>query len=297
MEFRQLNTFVYVAHFQNFSKAAEHLGYTQSAVTVQIRLLEEELHTKLFERMGKKVLLTEKGKQFLEHAHKILYEVTQTKLYMSDGEEYTNPLHIGTIESLGTTKLPAIIRYFREHHPKVAIQITIASPEELIERMEHNELDLIYILDSQRWNDNWHKVMEKVEPVVFVASPTLEVAEQKKMQIEELLHKAFFLTEKDANYRQALDRTLAEKRRSLEPLIESSDTAFIIKILEENEGVSFLPYFAVEQDVKKGKLRLLDVEDVNISMYRQIFYHKYKVKTREMEKFIELAQLDIEKHK
>lgn len=297
MEFRQLNTFVYVAHFQNFSKAAEHLGYTQSAVTVQIRLLEEELHTKLFERMGKKVLLTEKGKQFLEHAHKILYEVTQTKLYMSDGEEYKNPLHIGTIESLGTTKLPAIIRYFREHHPKVAIQITIASPEELIERMEHNELDLIYILDSQRWNDNWHKVMEEVEPVVFVASPTLEVSKQKKMQIEELLHKPFFLTEKDANYRQALDKTLAEKRKSLEPLIESSDTAFIIKILEENEGVSFLPYFAVEQDVKKGKLRLLDVEDVNISMYRQIFYHKYKVKTREMEKFIELAQLDIEKHK
>lgn len=297
MEFRQLNTFIYVAHFQSFSKAAEHLGYTQSAVTVQIRLLEEELHTRLFERMGKRVSLTEKGKQLFTHAHKIIYEVQQTKYQMNDEEEYKNPLHIGTIESLGTSKLPSIVSHFRKQHPKVAIQITIASPEELIEKMEHNELDLIYILDSQRWNENWNKVMEEVEPVVFVTSPSLELPEKGKVQIDELLHKPFFLTEKDANYRQALDKTLAEKQRSLEPFIESSDTAFIIKILEENEGVSFLPYFAVEQDIKKGKLRLLDVEDVNISMYRQIFYHKYKVKTREMEKFIELAQLDIEKHK
>ena len=65
MEFRQLNTFIQVAKFQSFSKAAEHLGYSQSAVTVQIRMLEKELNTRLFDRMGKKILLTSQGQEFL----------------------------------------------------------------------------------------------------------------------------------------------------------------------------------------------------------------------------------------
>ena len=75
MEFRQLNTFIQVAKFQSFSKAAEHLGYSQSAVTVQIRMLEKELNTRLFDRMGKKILLTSQGQEFLECANTILYDV------------------------------------------------------------------------------------------------------------------------------------------------------------------------------------------------------------------------------
>ena len=71
MEFRQLNTFVHVAQFQSFSRAAEHLGYSQSAVTVQIRLLEQELNIRLFARMGKQIMLTAQGEQFFVHAHKI----------------------------------------------------------------------------------------------------------------------------------------------------------------------------------------------------------------------------------
>lgn len=292
MEFRQLNTFVHVAQFQSFSRAAEHLGYSQSAVTVQIRLLEQELNIRLFDRMGKQIMLTAQGEQFFVHAHKILYEVNRTKLAMSDDEEYKNPLRIGTIESLCTAKLPPIIRYFRRNHPRVAIQITTASPEELIEMMEHNELDLIYILDTPRWSDDWHKVMEVSEQIVFVSSSNFRLAEQKRLHLSELLSEPFFLTEKNANYRQALDYHLAYNRQSLSPLIESSDTAFIVSMLEQNEGLSFLPYFAVQNHIERGRLCVLDVVDVDISMYRQIFYHKSKFKTREMEKFIELANLE-----
>lgn len=101
--------------------------------------------------------------------------------------------------------------------------------------------------------------------------------------------RAFFLTEKNANYRQALDQQLALKKQALSPVLEISDTAFIIRMLEKNHGLSFLPYLAVERDIRKGRIALLHVEDVEISMYRQIFYHKNKFKTREMEEFIRLA--------
>ena len=72
MELRQLTTFVRVAQFMSFSRATESLGYSQSAVTVQIRQLEEELGTRLFDRMGKHILLTGPGEEFLQHAYEVL---------------------------------------------------------------------------------------------------------------------------------------------------------------------------------------------------------------------------------
>lgn len=289
MEIRQLQTFVQAAQLESFSKTAEMLGYSQSAITVQMRLLETELNTRLFDRMGKKVVLTPQGREFLKSANKILYEVNKASKSMNDDRELTNPLHVGTIESLCTAKFPRILSEFHSLHPRVNLQITIDSPEKLIRMMDHNELDLIYILDTPRWDENWVKVMELAEPVVFVASAASKFAGKEKMVLDDILQEPFFLTEKHANYRQALDQQLALCRQFISPVLEISDTAFIIHMLELNQGLSFLPYFAVEQDIYKHRITTLDIKDIHISMYRQIFYHKNKFRTREMEEFIRLA--------
>lgn len=289
MEIRQLQTFVQAAQLESFSKTAEMLGYSQSAITVQMRLLETELNTRLFDRMGKKVVLTPQGREFLKSANKILYEVNKASKSMNDDRELTNPLHVGTIESLCTAKFPRILSEFHSLHPRVNLQITIDSPEKLIRMMDHNELDLIYILDTPRWDENWVKVMELAEPVVFVASAASKFAGKEKMVLDDILQEPFFLTEKHANYRQALDQQLALRRQFISPVLDISDTAFIIHMLELNQGLSFLPYFAVEQDIYKHRITTLDIKDIHISMYRQIFYHKNKFRTREMEEFIRLA--------
>lgn len=289
MEIRQLQTFVQAAQLESFSKTAEMLGYSQSAITVQMRLLETELNTRLFDRMGKRVVLTPQGREFLKSANKILYEVNKASKSMNEGRELTNPLHVGTIESLCTAKFPRILSEFHSLHPRVNLQITVDSPEKLIRMMEHNELDLIYILDTPRWDENWVKVMELAEPVVFVTSAASRFAGKERLVLDDILQEPFFLTEKHANYRQALDQQLALRRQSISPVLEISDTEFIIRMLELNQGLSFLPYFAVEQDIYKHRIITLDVKDVHISMYRQIFYHKNKFRTREMEEFIRLA--------
>ncbi len=247
---------------------------------------------RLFDRTGKKVVLTPQGEEFLEHANRILYDVHQAKASMNDTDELKNPLHIGTIESLCTVKFPKIIRKFREQYPRVSIRITVDSPEKLIQMMEHNELDLIYILDTPRWDSNWIKVMEKAEPVMFVTSVSHRLAKERNLLLDDLLKEPFYLTERNANYRQALDGQLALRRKELSPMLEISDTAFIKKMLMYGGGVSFLPRFAVEDDIEKKKLTLLDVKDIEITMYRQIFYHKNKFKTKEMEKFTEFALED-----
>ena len=278
MEFRQLQTFMIIAQTESFSKAAELLGYSQSAVTVQIRLLEKELDTRLFERMGRKIALTAQGQNLQIHAGRILEEMSQAEAEIRLEQELCSPLHVGVIESLFFTKLPPILGYFRQHYPKVSLKLTTGTPKELIEHMEYNQLDLIYILDRPRYNNRWSKEMEKKEDIVFVTNPKLAITQKQDLMVEDLLYNPFFLTEKNENYRKELDQFLESKDIILTPSLESSNTEFIIRMIIENGGISYLPYFAVEKSIKSGELAVLKVKDFQLSMYQQIFYHKSKWK-------------------
>ena len=139
MEVRQLNTLIRAAQFQSFSKAAESLGYSQSAVTVQIKALEEELGVRLFDRMGKRVILTAQGQCFLEYANSILDTIHNARRALSEDAELEGCLHIGTLESLCFFRLPGLMHQFRVEHPKVSLRVTTGSPEELIEKMERGQ--------------------------------------------------------------------------------------------------------------------------------------------------------------
>ena len=290
MEIRQLATFIRVAQFKSFSRAAESLGYSQSAVTVQIRQLEEELNTRLFDRMGKRIALTDTGERFFSHACDVISQVNQARMSVAATTELHGTLHIGTIESLTCLKLPAVLHRYRQHHPKVSIHITVGEPEELIEQMERGELDMIYVLDEPLYSNNWHKLMEQREEIVFVASASLgEALGGRELTTEELVQYPFFLTEQD-NYRRVLNRRLAARRCILTPSLECSDTSFLIRMLEIDRGVSFLPWYAVESSVRQGKLVRLSVADCYISLYRQSFCHKEKWRTREMDEFVRFAE-------
>ena len=289
MELRQINTFIRAAQMKSFSKAADSLGYSQTAVTVQIRLLEEELNVQLFDRVGRQVTLTGPGEQFLTGAYSILYEMNKAVFSVSGTGELHGTLHIGVIESISAAKLPAILSRFRTLHPKAVVQITIGTPEDLIEKMEGGELDLIYILDAPRYNNRWCKELEQKEEVVFVASSSLELGRRGAVDAAELLDKPFFLTERDANYRRALDRYLASRSLAVTPFLESSDTSLILRMLEKSQGISFLPRFMVERGIQKGRLTVVETTDFCLTMYGQIFYRKDRWKTGEMEAFIRLA--------
>ena len=293
MEIRQLGTFIIAAQMKSFSKAAEVLGYTQAAVTIQIKNLEEELGVKLFDRVGKQVALTQPGQDFLVHAHSIMKRIDEAKDSLTTSKELNGRLVIGTNESLCFSKLPAILRYFREHHPKMNISIVFDSPDNLIEKMEHNKLDLVYMLSYSTYDSSWQKEMEEKEPIVFVCSSQCRFAGQKDLKVDDFLDQPFFLVEKEAGYRRAFDTYMESVQKELVPFVEISDTEFILQMVAENNGMSFLPRFAVEKRVEEGQLAILDVAEPQISMYRQLFYHKDKWKTREMAEFIRVAKMDL----
>lgn len=165
MELRNINTFLKVAATQNFSKAAEQLGYSQSAVTVQIQQLEKELETPLFERMGKRVFLTESGMEFTFYANEIMRAANRARIFAKEKGELDGTLRIGGVESVCTAMLPDFLLAFHSSYPRVKITIKSGTTEELMEMARSNEIDFVFTLDRKICSGEWVKAVERKENI------------------------------------------------------------------------------------------------------------------------------------
>ena len=290
MEIRNLITFTKVAETQSLSKAAKLLGYAQSTVTMQMQQLEQELGVHLFDRIGKQISLTHQGQVFYQHAVSIRNDLEQAKNAVSDPSTLSGKLCLGTIESICASIFPDLLAEYHRLHPEVTISIVTDSPGVLLDRMNENTIDIVYLLDRRIYDNRWCKTLEEPEENIFVASPDHELALAKReLELDEVLRFPFFLTEKDASYRHMLEQYLASINRSVKPFLEIGSTEFIIHMLLKNTGISFLPEFTIRREVEQKRLTALKVRGFQMQTWRQIFYHKNKFKTREMEEFIRLA--------
>ena len=290
MEFREISTFLQVAQYQSFSKAARHLGYSQAAVTIQIKQLEQELGVHLFDRIGKQISLTHQGQVFYQYAVSIRNELEQAKNAVSDPSTLSGKLCLGTIESICASIFPDLLAEYHRLHPEVTISIVTDSPGVLLDRMNENTIDIVYLLDRRIYDNRWCKTLEEPEENIFVASPDHELALVKReLELDEVLRFPIFLTEKDASYRHMLEQYLASINRSVKPFLEIGSTEFIIHMLLKNTGISFLPKFTVQRELQQKQLTALNVRGFQMQTWRQIFYHKNKWVTREMQEFLRLA--------
>ena len=261
MEFRELSTFLQVAKLQSFSKAAKVLGYSQAAVTIQIKQLEQELGAHLFDRIGKQTTLTHQGSVFYEYAASIIRDMAQAKDAVSHPQKLTGRLCIGTIESICASIFPNLLTEYHKRHPEVNISIRTDSPDQLLEQINSNQLDLVYFMDKRVYDVKWEKVLEEPEDIVFAATPDHPLAQRDEpLELDEILSYPFVLTEKDASYRLLLEQYLAAMGKHLDPYLEIGNTDFILQFLRQNTGVTFLPHFTVERSVKEGYLRILPVK-------------------------------------
>lgn len=287
MEIRNLMTFVRIAEIQNFSKTAEQLGYSQSAVTMQIKQLETELHAQLFERIGKQVKLTQAGERLLPHALEILNTVRKAERISQEPEQISGKLRIGTCESLVISMLPPVILEMSQLCPHVEISTHTALVPDLFQMLRQNDIDILYFLDEKHDSPEWIKVSERPEKIFFVASAESSLAGQSRIPIERLLEEPLFLTEKGISYRYAMEQLLAAKGYELHPFWEVGNTDVITRFLLKNKGISFLPEYVVHDYLEQGDLVVLDTECNDIIMWSQLAYHRHKYVTPQMNLFLD----------
>ena len=290
MEIRNLITFVRIAEVRNFSKTAEQLGYSQSAVTMQIKQLEAELQVQLFERIGKKAKLTQAGQRLLPYALDILRAAGKAESIAREPEQISGKLRIGTCESYVISVLPPVFMEMGERCPGVEISTHTAPVPDLIDMLRQNDIDILYFLDEKLYFPEWIKVMEQPENIYFVSSSSSPLARMKKIPISRLVEEPLYLTEKGISYRYAMEQTLAAAGYELHPRLEVGNTDVITRFLLKNKGISFLPEYVVKDDVAEGRLAILDTECPRIVMWSQLAYHRNKYVTPQMKLFLEFMQ-------
>lgn len=290
MEIQELETFATIVQQGSFSGAAKKTGYSQAAVTIHIKNLEEELHIKLFDRLGKKISLTSHGKIFYNHVIDVLNTLTMAKESLSSETDLQGAICIGTIDSLCSSVFSDLITQFHERYPHVTVSIITDTIDGLIRRLNNNDVDFVYLADKKWEHPNWIKVLEEEENVVFISAPNHPLANRQDISLSELFSYPFLLTERNASYRQILDHTLAQMHLEISPFLESTNTDLLLDMIKRNAGITFLPVYVIQDALKSQTISLLDVPSLNIHIWRQIFYHKDKWVSREMKAFFDMVQ-------
>jgi len=274
MDLKNLETFIQVAELSSFTKAAEKLGYSQSTVSFQIKQLETELDSQLFERINHTVTLTERGRDILTYAHQINKLTKEMEKPLPESEHLHGHICIAMADSLCSLLLTNDFIHFHSHYPDITLKIIAASTEEMFRLLNRNEVDLVYTLDNHFYDRNYRIVSEKKIYAHFVGSPLF--LKDKELSLEALVRLPFILTEKEMSYRRLMDEKLASMSLEIEPLLETGNTSLICHLVEQSIGLSFLPDYVTEESVAAGKLIRLDIPEMNIDIWQQLLYHRNK---------------------
>ncbi|USF29355.1 LysR family transcriptional regulator [Clostridium sp. MD294] len=288
MEIRNLMTFLKVVELQNFTRAAKQLDYSQSTVTIQIQQLEQELNVKLFERIGKKVSVTEKGWEVFQYAKEIRNLVEKMTYMSTEQNNIKGQLCIGVIESLICADMPKILSEYHRKYPEVELIVKTNYVDELIEMMVHNQVDFIFIIDRPLYHKEWIKPYMKKEEISFFTQYGNSLTKRKNVCIQEILKQPFILTEKGISYRKELDEYIQKNDIDFKPFLEIGDTKIIVELLKRGEGISFLPKIVVLEEMKNQTIQKINVENWNVVMWKQIIYHRNKYVTPQMNTFIKM---------
>ena len=275
MDIKNLNTFVQVAELLSFTQAADKLGYSQSTVSFQIRQLETELGVSLFDRINHTIALTDKGREMLQYAHSII-KLTEDMSMVAKGEQQVGGLvRIAIAESLCNWLLSERFAALHTDYPGITMKIIAADTEEMFRLLGRNEADIVFTLDNHIYDRDYVLVDEARIGVHFVTAANSPLC-GRRLKAAEIAGEPFLLTERGMSYRRLMEEQMAKQNLEVKPILESGSTDLLCKLAEQGMGIAYLPDYVTETGVKEGKLRYLDVEDIHIDIWKQMFYHRDK---------------------
>lgn len=276
MELRQLNTFRTVASTLNFSRAAEVLNYVPSNVTMQIKALEDELGVRLFDRLGKQLVLTNEGKRFLTHIQVVLNRLDEARSVVHENGILSGTLTISANEVICAYRLPAVFQLFRSRHPGVRLIFRSFSNQQLKEALFEGTADVVFMLDEPIRSSRL-----AVEPLLeetfrFFAAPDHPLTKQTVLQLEDFQGEVFLTNEKGCPYRTMFDRAFEKEGIDSITYLEFQSAEAIKQCAMVGIGIAFLPEITVQAEVERGELVALPWEIPELHVYTQMLWHKDK---------------------
>lgn len=290
MELKYLNTFKTIVNEGGFTKAAEKLNYTQSTITFQVSTLEQELGIKLFEKIGRKMVLSKAGERVLPYVEEVLSSVNKLQNFETDLQECQGDLRIGIGETLLCYKMPEVVKKFNERAPKARLFIRSMNCYEIRDELLNGTLDLgVFYEDVGGLGDNLVTNPIGKYPLTLVASSSVKSHHPDFVTSSRSIPVPFLINEQRCIFRQIFERYLGEKSIALDRTIELWSIPTIKNLVKSGLGVTFLPKFAVEEDLKNHELEEIMTDITGTEISAVCGHHKDKWISPLMQLFIDLC--------
>lgn len=276
MELRQLKTFQTVGRLLSFYRAAEKLHYAQSTVSTQIKALEEEFGVPLFDRLGKKVVLTEAGEMLMQYAEKMLAIEEETKAGVSRHKEPQGTISLRIPESIGTYLLADAFQKFHQTYPKISINISNCAFNTLKQEFKSGITDLAFLIAG--YVSAPELVVEALGfmNVVAICSPDHPAAVKQSFTLYDLSGETLLLPKHDCSYKMELEKELTEHSIEIAAKFSISSVEMIKQSVMKGVGIAILPEIAVRDQVKSGDIRILPWESPGREQAVLMLWHKDK---------------------
>lgn len=276
MNTKNLVTFKTILEIGSFQKAADKLGYTQSTVTFQIKQLEEELAIKLFEKIGRKMELTQAGKDILPYIDTILQGVEQINNYGRSLSEITGSLKLAIPDSILIYTMQPFIQAFLHEAPNIQLVINSLQSGEVNQSVMDGTSDIGINCEKEYYSDTIIHKKAGTYKILLVASPFVNNNLLDFITPHQRKPFSLICNEPDGYYQLEMNKYLAGKDIVLNPPMKVQSIEAVKRCVMNNLGIAVVPSYSVTEELKNGSLKLIKTE-LDEKIFNSIYlYHKNK---------------------
>src|SRR5215208_81904 len=293
MDTRQLAAFCAVVERKSFSQAAERLGVTQPALSLQVRSLEKRLGRTLLDRSGRRVEPTEAGAALYRSAQRMLQleEQLVDELQATEGGELGGGLHVGASTGPGSTIVPVLLCEFQRANPGVAVSLSISDTQSVVERVAERELELGVVGAARRHRGVVFEAFFRDE--VVLAVPVGHRFADRTVTLDELREEPLIVMQEGAGVRQVIEDELRRagiRLRDLEPRLELGLQESVKSAVVAGYGVTFISRAAIAVDLEAGTLAAARVKGLDPARDISLVRAAGRPATRAAVGFVEFAR-------
>jgi DNA-binding transcriptional LysR family regulator len=287
-----------VARLLSFTKAAETLHMTQPAVTFQVRQLEEQFNTRLFDRTHNRISLTDAGRKVFEYADRIfeLYAEMENSVREMTGE-ISGAVTIGASTTIAEYMLPTLLGDFKERYPDVVIHLKVSNSEGIVSMVENNTIDL-GVVESPVSNKNLVVESCKRDQLVAIVPPSHPLAALASVQFSKLIEYPFICREEGSGTREVINDyldNLQDCSATMKVAMELGSPEAVKGAVEAGMGVSVVSRATIQKELRLKTLVALNL-DPPLDRPFSFVHQKQKFRLRLMEELLEFARAYCEEH-
>ncbi len=256
MDLRQLEIVRAIAETGSFTGAGARLNVSQSAISRQILLLEDEFHERLFVRLGRRVQITAAGEALLQLSHRVFNDIHDTSASITDKQKVlSGPLNLVGGMTVCLYLFPLLLKEFRKHHPHVDIKVATGGTQRLLRRLRTHRADLA-LLTLPVDDPTFTSVPVLREELMLVMPAGHPLAGKDSVGVEALVGQPFVIFEQGSNTRRTLDEFFVREQIKPNIVTETENIEIIKSMVASGLGISIVPFQSVERETRGGTLKV-----------------------------------------